>query len=205
HAPRAYAPGPEGGATARIPLGWEEDGRGPIQLVHPVLVTREAESEAIAAERVGRPDPGTGVEVAAMDCPYDVRVRKVPDLGGVAELEPGLEEHRAHGPIREDRASRVEQLGQAVGHASSPMGRMVRDAHDRPAKRHRPTSRPGGSHLPRSDWEHALRWGDAPSRYWAGIHFDQIASFSATHLAAASSGVMPWLSMSSAIVLWSRF
>ena len=37
--------------------------------------------------------------------------------------------------------------------------------------------------------------GRAYAPYWAGIHLDQMASFSATHLAAAASGVMPWLSM----------
>ena len=94
---------------AGVDLGAEEDRGGPVELVDAVLEAVQPEPEAVAAERVGEQDPRTGLEVAAMDPADDLGLGQVPDLGRVAELETGREEHRAHRPVGEDRSALVEQ------------------------------------------------------------------------------------------------
>ena len=115
-AARPDVAGHERRAAGRVDLGAQQDGGGPVQLVDAILVAREAEPEAIAAEGVGEQDAGTGVEVAAMDAAHDVRVGQVPDLRRIAELEAGLEEHRAHRAVGEDGATAVEERRESVGH-----------------------------------------------------------------------------------------
>ena len=107
---RADVPRHQRIAPGGIHLGAQEDRGGPVELGDAVLEVVQREPVAVRAERVGEHDPRTRVEVAAVDAPDDVGVREVPDLGRVAELEPGREQLGPHRAIGEDRRAAVEEL-----------------------------------------------------------------------------------------------
>ena len=100
-----------------------------------------------------------------MDPPDDVRMAQVPDLGRIAELEAGREEHRAHRAVGEDgrvarRAARASgrwparppraaaRRASGDGSRGRPAGRPVgRGATVRRGRSHRPTI-PGPASAP---------------------------------------------------------
>src|ERR1700690_15266 len=62
-------PADQGPVAGRFDLGPQEDRRGLIQLGDSRFEVMEAQSHAVAAERVGQQDPRTGLEIAALDSP----------------------------------------------------------------------------------------------------------------------------------------
>ena len=111
--------GPMSPATSAVPAGGVGPRRGArmaaVRLSSSTRSRRPCrrKPQPVAAERVGQQDARAGVEVAALDAPDDVRVGQVPDLGRIAELEAGREQHRAHRAVGEDRAALVEHGAEA--------------------------------------------------------------------------------------------
>ena len=132
--------GHQGCPTRRVDLRPGQDGGGPVELIHPGLVAVHAQAQPVAAERVGHDDLRSGIQVAPVDAPHDVRVAKVPELRWVTELEPGGEEHRAHRAVRHDRSARIEHGPEAGARcaaidraAGRQVGERVGVNHDRDA------------------------------------------------------------------------
>ena len=111
--------GPMSPATSAVPpaaftSARQDHGGGPVQLRDPVLVAVQRQPVPVPTERVREQDPRAGLEVAAVDPPDDLGLAQVPDLGRVAELEAGREEHRAHRPVGEDRAALGQEVAEAL-------------------------------------------------------------------------------------------
>ena len=105
---RADVAGHQGVGPGGLDLGSEQQCRHLVELRNAVLVAVQAHTKAIAAERVGQHDAGTGVEIAPMNTPDHVRLGQVPELGRITELETGREQHGAHGAIGERRCAGVQ-------------------------------------------------------------------------------------------------
>ena len=111
------SPATRASPTGRGDLRPEEHGGGAVDLRHPALQVVHAKARPVGPERVGHHDPRAGIQVAPVDAPHDVRSVEVPDLGRVAELEAGGEEHGAHRAIRKDRAALIQERLPTVTHA----------------------------------------------------------------------------------------
>jgi hypothetical protein len=70
----------------------------------------ESESLSIASEGVSEDDVGTGSHIGTMDVADTVRMVKVPELGGIARGQAGIEQLRAHGTVKDQVPLGVEEV-----------------------------------------------------------------------------------------------
>ena len=120
--------GPMSPATSASPPFASTSARRRIAAVWFSSATRlsrpcSARRSRLHAERVGHDDLRARLEVAAVDAADELRLRDVPCLGRIAELQPGREQHRAHRAVGDDHG-----VGRRRAPATPRPGRRRRSA-----------------------------------------------------------------------------
>ena len=94
----------------------------PVDLAHPALEPVDGELEAVGAERVGLQEVGAGGDVLLVNPLDGLRVVEVQHVEAGVEGHPPGVEHRAHGPVGEERPAlepRDERAGAGSRYATS--------------------------------------------------------------------------------------